>query len=226
MKVLIIEDDQAIIKCIRMAFQVGWGSAEIISCGLGEMGIKYVELENPDIVILDLGLPDISGLEVLEGIRLFSDVPVIILTVRSDEQDIVCSLETGANDYITKPFKQMELLARVKACLRGNTNNRNIFKQGPFELNIIMRKVFYNGKWIALTPSETIVLQCLLRNIGKTVSYSELSYEIWKDEYDGAKSTIKVYIKHIREKLDACNKNAEELISAVVGVGYTLNKTW
>src|SRR4030042_1995566 len=118
MKVLVIEDDREIVDAISLAFQIRWPEAKLISTRLGQKGVELVESESPDIVILDLGLPDINGFEVLQAIRLFSQVPTIILTVRSDEADIVKGLEWGADDYITKPFRQLEFLARVKALIR------------------------------------------------------------------------------------------------------------
>ncbi len=118
MKVLIIEDDREIIEAISLAFQIRWPEAKVVSTHCGANGAELVESETPDIVILDLGLPDVNGFEVLRQIRLFSHVPVVILTVRTDEADIVKGLEWGADDYITKPFRQLELLARVKALIR------------------------------------------------------------------------------------------------------------
>ena len=109
MKVLVIEDDKTIIDVVTLTFRVGWPDTEIIPVRLGQKGLEKVETESPDLVILDLGLPDISGLDVLKEIRVFSSVPVIILTVRASESDIVRGLELGADDYVVKPFRQMEL---------------------------------------------------------------------------------------------------------------------
>ena len=121
MKVLVIEDDKEIVDAISLAFQIRWPEAKVISTRLGQKGVELVESESPDIVILDLGLPDIAGFEVLRQIRLFSAVPTIILTVRAEEADVVKGLEWGADDYITKPFRQLELLARVKSMIRRHT---------------------------------------------------------------------------------------------------------
>ncbi|MBN1643866.1 MAG: response regulator, partial [Dehalococcoidales bacterium] len=108
MKVLVIEDDKEIVDAISLAFQIRWPEAKVISTRLGQKGVEFVETEQPDIVILDLGLPDITGFEVLRQIRRFSTVPTIILTVRTEESDVVKGLEWGADDYITKPFRQLE----------------------------------------------------------------------------------------------------------------------
>jgi len=114
-KVLIIEDEWEIIESVSLAFQFYWPEAQVIYAQQGIKGIELVQSESPDVVILDLGLPDISGYEVLKQIRLFSSVPIIILTVRSQEEDVVAALEGEANDYVVKPFRQKELLARVRA---------------------------------------------------------------------------------------------------------------
>ena len=118
MQVLIIEDEQAIIDAIRAAFEFRWPGANVLSATAGKKGVELVKAKSPDIVILDLNLPDVSGFEVLQRTREFSNVPVIILTVRSDDEDVLRGLEAGADDYIIKPFNYLTLLARVKTVLR------------------------------------------------------------------------------------------------------------
>ena len=118
MKVLIIEDDPATVDAVSMCFQIRWPRAEVVYAACGAEGVELVETQSPDVVILDLGLPDKDGIEVLRDIREFSDVPLIILTARSDQISIIKGLELGADDYITKPFEPMQLLSRVKAVLR------------------------------------------------------------------------------------------------------------
>ena len=118
MKVLIIEDDRDIVDVIKLAFDIRWPDAKIVSTHLGERGIELVEEESPDVVILDLGLVDVSGFDALKRIRMFSNVPVLILTVRAEESDIVRGLEWGADDYMVKPFRQLELLSRIRALVR------------------------------------------------------------------------------------------------------------
>jgi two-component system KDP operon response regulator KdpE len=118
MKFLIIEDDPEIVEYVSIAFQVGWPGIELISCHLGNKGLELVARGCPDLVLLDLGLPDVDGYEVLKQIRLFSSVPIIIITVRGSESDIVKGLERGADEYLVKPFGQLELIARIKTILR------------------------------------------------------------------------------------------------------------
>ena len=123
-KVLVIEDDREIVESITLAFRINWPEAEIISSYRGIKGIEMTQSESPDIVILDLGLPDISGYEVLKQVRLFSSVPIVILTVRSQEEDVVKALDGEANDYVIKPFRQKELLARVRGLVSTYMTDR------------------------------------------------------------------------------------------------------
>ena len=153
MKVLVIEDDQGIVEAISLAFQIRWPEAKLISTHLGEKGVAMVESEKPDVVILDLGLADISGFEVLKQIRLFSDVAVLILTVRAEEADIVKGLEWGADDYMTKPFRQLELLSRVKALTRRRSSlaEKTTLVCGQLQLNPATNQLFYGEKEIDLS---------------------------------------------------------------------------
>ena len=225
MKVLLIEDDREIIDAISLAFQIRWPEAKLISTRLGEKGVTLVESEEPDIVILDLGLPDINGFEVLRQIRLFSNVPTIILTVRSDETDVVKGLEWGADDYIIKPFRQMELLARVKALIRrGSDSEQEQIKSGPLRLDATTGQLYYNEKEITLTVTESLILGHLMKNAGHVVTHSRLAEAIWGDDYPGAADSLKVHIRRIREKVEA-DPSHPALILTRTGIGYLLAKS-
>ena len=225
MKVLVIEDDQGIVEAISLAFQIRWPEAELISTHLGEKGIAMVESNKPDVVILDLGLADISGFEVLKQIRLFSDVAVLVLTVRAEEADVVKGLEWGADDYMTKPFRQLELLSRVKAltrrrnCLVENTT----LVCGQLQLNPATNQLFYGKKEIDLTPTEKHILYNLMKNAGQVVTYSSLAELLWGEDYENAADSLKVYIRRLREKIEADASNPA-LILTKAGVGYLLAK--
>jgi two-component system KDP operon response regulator KdpE len=224
MKVLLIEDDREIIDAIALAFQIRWPEAEVISTRLGEKGYEMVETEAPDIVIIDLGLPDISGFEVLREIRLFSRVPIIILTVRSDEADVVKGLEWGADDYIIKPFRQLELLARVKALIRRqHPEEEEALVSGPLHLDTVTGQLEQNGKEIALTVTENHILSHLMKNVGRVVTHSSLAEAVWGDDYPGATDSLKVHIRRLREKVEA-DPSHPELILTRTGVGYFLAK--
>ncbi len=225
MKILIIEDDPQIIESIRLAFQIRLIEAEVSVSSKGEDGIHRTEVEKPDIIILDLGLPDISGFEVLKRIRAFSNVPILILTVMADESDKVRGLDLGADDYVTKPFKQLELLARVKALLRRQPLN---IREGPIVCGHLYFDPttcqFRNGdKEANLTRTESLLIQHLMRNEGQLATHSSLAEVIWGIDYPDAAQSLKVYIRRLREKLET-DPSQPELILTKPGLGYFLAK--
>jgi len=222
MKVLIVEDDKEIVDAITLAFQIRWPEAKVVATRLGRKGVELVETENPDIVILDLGLPDISGFEVLNQTRLFSRVPIIILTVRSDESDVVKGLEWGADDYILKPFRQLELLARVKALIRRQTpSEEESLSSGQLRLEATAGQLFIDSKEIALTITESRILAHLMRNAGHVVTHSSLAEAVWGNDYPGAADSLKVHIRRLREKIEV-SPSQPKLILTKAGVGYFL----
>ena len=225
MKVLVIEDDQGIVEAISLAFQIRWPEAKLISTHLGEKGVAMVESEKPDVVILDLGLADISGFEVLKQIRLFSDVAVLILTVRAEEADVVKGLEWGADDYMTKPFRQLELLSRVKALTRRRSSlaEKTTLVCGQLQLNPATNQLFYGKKKIDLTPTEKHILYNLMKNAGQVATHSSLAELLWGEDYANAADSLKVYIRRLREKIEADPSNPA-LILTKAGVGYLLAK--
>jgi two-component system KDP operon response regulator KdpE len=224
-KVLIIEDDDAIVNFVRLAFKMRWPEADLFSARLGEEGLDLIESEKPDLVILDLGLPDMDGFEVLRQIRLFSSVPVVILTVSSDEADMVRGLELGADDYIVKPFRQLELLARLKAQLRRQIppDEEAPIVCGPLRLDPSTFELTYGGKQISLTLIEGRIMRYLMQNAGHVVTHSRLGEVIWGEDYPGAIDSLRVYIRHLREKLESDPSNPR-LILTKVGIGYFLAK--
>ena len=225
MKVLLIEDDREIVEAISLAFQIRWPEAELIPTRLGQKGVELVESESPDIVILDLGLPDISGFEVLQQIRLFSQVPTIILTVRADEADVVKGLEWGADDYITKPFRQLEFLARVKALIRRQgSQGSDSLSFGPLKLDATTGQLFVDSREVALTVTETHIMAHLMRNGGRVVTHSSLAEAVWGDDYPGATDSLKVHIRRLREKIEE-DPGSPKLILIRTGVGYFLART-
>ena len=225
MKVLLVEDDREIVEAISLAFQIRWPEAELIPTRLGQKGVELVESESPDIVVLDLGLPDISGFEALQQIRLFSQVPTIILTVRADETDVVKGLEWGADDYITKPFRQLEFLARVKALIRrqGNEGSDSV-SFGPLKLDATTGQLFVDTREVALTVTETHIAAHLMKNGGRVVTHTSLAEAVWGDDYPGATDSLKVHMRRLREKIEK-DPSSPKLILTRTGVGYFLAKT-
>ena len=225
MKILIIEDDQQIVEAITLAFQIRWPEAKLVSTQQGEKGIELVENEKPDIAILDLGLPDINGYDVLKQIRMFSDIPVLILTARTEESDIVKGLEWGADDYMIKPFRQLELLSRIKALTRrrANADNETPLAVGPLNFNPSTGQLNFNEKEISLTPTEGRILHHLMRNAGQVVTHSSLADAVWGEDYPGAVDSLKVYIRRLREKLET-EPQQPQLILTKAGIGYLMIK--
>jgi len=182
-----------------------------------------VESEDPNVVILDLGLPDISGFEVLRQIRLFSSVPVIILTVRGDEADMVKGLEWGADDYVVKPFRQSELLARLKVQLRKKTqpDEDAPIVCGSLRLDPSTFQLTHGAAEISLTIVEGRIIEHLMRNAGHVVTHASLAEAVWGEDYPGAIESLRVYIRYIRQKLEA-DPGHPKLILTKAGVGYSL----
>ncbi len=225
MKVLIIEDDHEIVEVISIAFDIRWSGVKIVSTHLGEKGVELVESENPDVVILDLGLPDISGFDVLKEIRTFSDVPVLILTVRDDEADVVKGLEWGADDYMVKPFRQLELLSRIKALTRrvSPSDRETPLVHGELSFDPSTRQLSCGQKEINLTRTEGIILHSLMRNAGQVVTHSTLAEAVWGEDYPDATSALKVHILRLRQKLEV-DSSQPKLILTKAGIGYLLAK--
>jgi two-component system KDP operon response regulator KdpE len=227
MKALVIEDDANIREAISLIFQLRWPELEVASTPLGEEGIAMVETESPDVVLLDINLPDISGFKILSEIRRFSDVPVLIITVKGEEPDKVRGLELGADDYIVKPFSHLELMARVKAVLRRygvmSAEEAEPFSSGGLRIDFAQKKALLRGREVKLTPIEYQVLYHLARSADQFVPSSALAHKIWGEDYPDATESLKVHIRHLREKLEEDPTNPR-LILTEHGRGYRLVK--
>lgn len=223
MKVLIVDDEPDVIKVIAMSFRMQQPAWEVISAHEGPEALELMEEERPDVVLLDVGLPDMNGFEVLESIRLFSDVPVIMLTVRDDELSKVQGLELGADDYITKPFSHLELLARVRAVLRRTQSlplvHEQPFTSGDIQVDFSRREVTVRGQPVALTGTEYRLLYHLVRNAGRVMTHEALLARAWGREYTDEISYLKSYINRLRNKLEP-DPHSPEYILTEYGVGY------
>lgn len=222
MQVLVIEDEKAIIDAIKVAFEFRWPGADVASSTSGKKGTELVKAKSPDIVILDLNLPDISGFDVLKRIREFSNVPVIILTVRSDDEDVLRGLESGADDYIIKPFNYLTLLARVKTVLRRAesipfTGKHYNAVNTRLKIDFTNQKVKVDNRQVKLTPTEYRLLAVLARNKGKVVPYNRISQEVWEKDYAGETENIRIYVRRLRKKL---KDTPPRMITNKHGSGY------
>jgi two-component system KDP operon response regulator KdpE len=220
-KILLVEDNEEIVEAISIALKIRWPQINITATCKGEEGISLVEQENPDVVILDIGLPDISGYNVLKAIRLFSDVPVMMLTARGEESDIVKGLELGADEYIVKPFKQLELLSRLKVITRRRCYccEELPISKGKFILNPLDRTLSAGDEIINLTKTESVLLGKLMINEGNVVRYSSLAAEIWGNDYPDASAALKVYIRRLRDKIEPSPHHPRYILTRS-GLGY------
>jgi two-component system response regulator VicR len=224
MKVLVIEDDPGIIEVVSLCFQLRWSGTTVISAANGHKGVELVETESPDVVILDIGLPDMDGYQVLREIRRFSDTPVLMLTVRGEDTDVAKGLELGADDYITKPFSHIELIARVQAVLRRSqgltvTDEERPFIAGKLSVDFGRNEVMLKGESIKLTSTERKLLYHLIRNEGRILSHESLLSKVWGDNYVDARDLLRVHIQHLRQKLED-NAEAPTIITTEHGIGY------
>ena len=225
MKVLIIEDTQEIVDVLKMVFGMRWPNAMLVSTAMGNKGIELVESENPDVVILDLGLPDISGFDVLKQIRAFSGVPIMILTVRGEEADIVKGLEWGADDYMVKPFRQMELMSRVQALVRrtGPSIEENPLVWGQLRYMPRTKQLFSGETEINITPTEAAIMECLMKQKGQVVTYVDLGEAVWGENFSDPVDSLRVYIRRLRQKIEKDPEQPTVILNRS-GVGYSLTE--
>lgn len=229
MKAVIIEDQAETVEAISMCFELRWPDATVLSTGKGNKGLELIEAELPDIVTLDLELPDIDGFELLRQVRRSFDMPIIIVTARNQKMDIVKGLELGADDYITKPFDHIEFLARVKAVLRRTSmpqlrKNAEPFQSGKLQIDFDSREVSLGGKKVTLTPIEYNLLHYLAKNAGHIMPHHALLEKVWGTEYTNATDYLKVYVQRLRAKL-CDNLSVPQLILTERRVGYKLVKS-
>ena len=206
MRVLVVDDEPDVIKVITMSFRMQQPAWEVISAQEGWEALALIEGEHPDVVLLDIGLPEMSGFEVLKAIRLFSDVPVIMLTVREDELSKVQGLELGADDYVTKPFSHLELLARVRAVLRRvqalPLTHEKPYISDDIQVDFARHEVTVRGQPVALTSTEYRLLYHLVRNAGRVMPHETLLARVWGREYTDEIVYLKSYINRLRNKLE------------------------
>jgi two-component system KDP operon response regulator KdpE len=223
MKILVVDDEPDVIKVIAMSFRMQQPAWEVISAEDGPEALDLLDQERPDVVLLDIGLPDMNGFEVLKSLRLFSDVPVIMLTVRDDELSKVQGLELGADDYVTKPFSHLELLARVRAVLRRAQSlpltHEQPFASGDIQVDFVRRAVTVRGQPVPLTGTEYRLLYHLVRNAGRIMTHEALLGRVWGREYTDEISYLKSYISRLRNKLEPDPHQPEHILTEY-GVGY------
>ena len=221
-KVLVIDDEPHLVKLVRSNLEAQ--HFKVLSAMDGPTGVAMAEKEAPDLIILDIMLPGLDGMDVLQKIREYSAVPVIILTAKDQEVDVVKALHLGADDYIRKPFGVHELLARVEAVLRRSESSEDVMTRPPFvcdelEMDFQQRKVTVRGKEIKLGPTEYKLLSQLVRNPGRVMLHTDLLRKVWGPEYGGETEYLRVYISYLRNKIELEPSHPKYILTEH-GVGY------
>jgi two-component system KDP operon response regulator KdpE len=221
MRVLVVDDEEQIRRFLRIVLRAA--GYEVVEAGTGREAIERCSDKRPELVLLDLGLPDIDGVDVLRAIRVWSQVPVIVLSVRADEDDKVQALDAGANDYVQKPFGTGELLARMRAAARSLAADagKATHDVGDLHIDVARHEVSRAGRVIRLSPKEFALLLLLARNAGRVLTHKQLLQDIWGPGHTEDVQYLRVYIGQLREKLgdDAANPR---LIANELGIGYRL----
>ena len=222
-KILVVDDEKLIVKGIR--FSLEQDGMEVTCAYDGEEALQYARSQNFDLILLDIMLPKMSGTEVCQQIREFSNVPIVMLTAKSEDMDKIMGLEYGADDDITKPFNILEVKARIKAIMRrtsdreGKKKEGNILERGEMRMDCDSRRVSIAGKEVNLTAKEFDVLELLIKNPNKVYSREKLLGLIWGSDYPGDVRTVDVHIRRLREKIET-NPSEPRYVHTKWGVGY------
>ena len=221
MRVLIVEDDSGIADFLQLELE--HEGFEVLRAEDGRKALEFFESGSPDIILLDIMLPKLNGLEVLRRIRKTSRVPVIMLTARGDTLDKVSGLDSGADDYLAKPFEIEELLARMRAVMRRNEANDEQLKLRGIELNRNSMEVKINKERIALSKTEYLLLKTFIENKNVVLSRDKIISAVWGENHYIDENSVDVYVRYLRSKID--DKAGEEYISTLRGAGYVMRDT-
>jgi two-component system KDP operon response regulator KdpE len=221
-KIIIVDDDETMNELVRVNLQPR--GYEMISVTNGRRAIEIVRENNPDLVILDVMMPEMDGFEVCKALREFTDVPVLFLTAKGREQDLVRGFEVGGDDYVRKPFSLRELEARIQALLKRAVRverDRIItqFNDGNLRIDLESGHVYRAGKMVHLTPTEFRLLKCLVHNIGMVITHEDLLRDAWGENYTDATASLSLYIRYLREKIED-DPSLPRYIMTKWGIGY------
>lgn len=217
--VLIVDDDRQLLRALRV--NLAARGYQVLLAADGHSGLALAAQHRPDLAIVDLGLPDLDGIDVVTGIRGWSKVPIVVLSARHAEQAKVNALDAGADDYVTKPFGIDELLARIRAALRRASPDiaEPVVRTDAFTVDLTARRVERDGAPVRLTPTEWHLLEVLVRNAGKLVTHRQLLREVWGPQYDSEVNYLRVYLAQLRGKLEADPARPRHLVTEP-GMGY------
>ncbi|NTW66697.1 MAG: response regulator [Nitrospirae bacterium] len=223
--ILLIEDEPQMRRFLRITLESH--GYRFVEAGTAQEGLMQASMRNPDVILLDLGLPDLDGLEVTERLREWTQTPIIVISAREQEQDKVKALDAGADDYLTKPFSAGELMARVRVALRHalrlrSGQNEPVFAQADLRVDLAARRVFVRDSEIHLTPIEYKLLTALIRHAGKVVTHRQLLLEVWGPGQVSEVQYLRVYMTQLRHKLEADPARPRFLLNEP-GIGYRLN---
>jgi two-component system KDP operon response regulator KdpE len=218
-RVLVVDDEKQILRALSTNLRAR--NYEVDTALSGEEALIIAAKNKPDVVILDLGLPGIDGIEVIEALRGYSDVPILVLSVRENEADKVLALDAGADDYITKPFGMDELIARLRAALRRNVKGEEtpVINTADFTIDLVSKKITKDDIQVKLTPTQWQIVEVLVRSKGKLVSQHQLLQEVWGSNYEDETNYLRVFMAQIRSKLEADPSKPKYFITEA-GMGY------
>ncbi|MFR9731327.1 response regulator [Saccharopolyspora sp. MS10] len=220
-KVLVVDDEPQLLRALRINLTAH--GYEVAVAADGGTALRLVAEARPDVVVLDLGLPDLDGVEVVEGVRGWTKIPIIVLSARTESTDKVRALDAGADDYVTKPFGMDELLARLRAAVRrahvSATGDEPVVDAGTFQVDLAAKKVRRDGEEVHLTPTEWGMLEVLVRHRGRLVAQRQLLQEVWGPAYADEFHYLRVYLAQLRRKLEADPSRPRHLITEP-GMGY------
>ena len=224
--ILVVEDDASVRNLITTTLKTH--DYKYISAPTGEGAIMSASTRNPDIVLLDLGLPDIDGVEVIKRIRTWSNMPIIVISARSEDYDKIEALDSGADDYLTKPFSVEELLARIRVTQRRlsviNTDaNQSVFINGRLRIDFAAGCAYLEDSELHLTPIEYKLLCLMAKNLGKVLTHSYITQKIWGTGYEGDVSSLRVFMAALRKKIES-EPDSPQYIQTHIGVGYRMMK--
>ncbi|HEX3296923.1 MAG TPA: response regulator transcription factor [Nocardioides sp.] len=217
MKVLLVDDDATLRRTLGIGLRAE--GHEVLIAADGRSALQALREDKPDIVVLDLGLPDVSGVEVLRRLRAWSTIPVVVLSARAESTEKVQALDLGADDYVTKPFGMEELLARVRASARRAGSDVPVLEAGDLVIDLPARRVTKAGAVVRLTPTEWGLLEMLVRTPGRLVSQQDLLHEVWGPTYARETNYLRVYVGGLRKKLEDDPSQPRHLITEP-GMGY------
>lgn len=225
--ILVVEDDAAVRNLITTTLKAH--DYRYLTAANGESAVLEASSHNPDVILLDLGLPDLDGVEVIRRVRSWSNLPIIVISARSEDTDKIDALDAGADDYLTKPFSVEELLARLRVTQRrldaqsGAVNADAVFTNGKLKVDYAAGCAFLDGKELHLTPSEYKLLCLLCRNVGKVLTHTFITQQIWGRSWENDIASLRVFMATLRKKLEQ-EPGSPQYIQTHIGVGYRMMK--